>query len=109
MASLEEFNSIEIRAGTVIRAEDFPEARTPAYKLLIDFGEHGTKKSSAQITRLYTKEEMEGKKVIAVTNLPPKQIASFMSECLVLGIVLENKDVVLLQPERDVPNGSRIS
>ncbi len=88
--------------------EDFPEAKKPAYKLWIDFGEFGVKKSSAQITKLYRKEELLNKQVIAVTNFPPKQIANFISEVLVLGVVLENNEVVLLQPERRVPNGYRV-
>ena len=88
--------------------EDFPEAKKPAYKLWIDFGEFGVKKSSAQITKLYRKEELLNKQVIAVTNFPPEQIANFISEVLVLGVVLENNEVVLLQPERMVPNGYRV-
>ena len=107
-AKWQDFEKIEIRLGTVIKAEDFFEAKKKEYKLWIDFGEYGIKKSSAQITRLYKKEELVNKQVIAVTNLMPKQIANFMSECLVLGLVLENKDVILLQPERKAPNGTRV-
>lgn len=107
-AKWQDFEKIEIRIGTVIKAEDFPEAKKKAYKLWIDFGEYGIKKSSAQITRLYKKEELVNKQVIAVTNFMPKQIANFMSECLVLGLVLENKDVILLEPERKAPNGTRV-
>ena len=106
--SWNDFEKVEIRVGTVISSEEFPEARKPAYKLKIDFGELGIKQSSAQITQLYTREDLIGKQVVAVVNFPPKQVANFMSECLVLGVVLENKEVVLLMPERDVPNGFRI-
>ena len=86
----------------------FPEAKKPAYKLAIDFGELGIKKSSAQITILYNESDIVGKQVIAVVNFPPKKIAGFVSECLVMGIYNENKDVVLLQPERQVANGHKI-
>ena len=109
MITWEDFEKVEMRVGTILEAEEFPEARNPAYKLKIDFGEFGVKKSSAQITKLYKKEQLKGKRVIAVVNFPPKQIANFVSECLVLGVVLEDKKVVLLQPERDVPNGYRIA
>lgn len=98
-----------MRVGTVLEAKDFPGARNPAYQLLIDFGEYGIKKSSAQITDLYQKEALVGKQVIAVVNFPPKQIATFFSECLVLGLVGENKEITLLQPERPVPNGLRVA
>ncbi len=108
MITWDDFVKVEMRVGTVVEVEDFPEARKPAYKLKIDFGEHGVKKSSAQITRLYKKEDLLSRQVIAVTNFPPKQIANYLSECLVLGVVLENNEVVLLQPERGVPNGYRI-
>ena len=104
-----DFEKVELRAGTIISAEEFPEAKNPAYKLLIDFGESGIKKSSAQITKLYKKEDLLNKQIIAVTNFPPKQIANFVSEVLVLGVVLENKEVVLLMPERKVRNGCRIA
>lgn len=104
-----DFEKVEMRAGTILEAEDFPEARNPSYKLKIDFGELGIKQSSAQITKLYKKEDMIGKQIIAVTNFPPKQIANFISECLVLGVVLDNKEVVLLEPERKVPNGFKIA
>ena len=109
MISWEDFEKVEMRTGTILEAEDFPEARNPSYKLKIDFGELGIKNSSAQLTKLYKKEELVGKQIIAVTNFPPKQIANLMSECLVLGVVLENKEVVLLQPERKTPNGKRIA
>jgi len=108
MITWNEFTKIEMRIGTVIEVDDFPEAKKPSYKLKIDFGKLGIKKTSAQITKLYKKEELLGKQVIAVVNFPPKQIANFMSECLVLGVVLENDEVVLLQPERKVDNGYRI-
>jgi tRNA-binding protein len=109
MITWKDFEKVEMRVGTIIEVNDFPEARNPAYKLKIDFGRLGVKKSSAQITKLYRKEDLLNKQVIAVTNFPPKQIANFISECLVLGVVLENKEVVLLQPERKVPNGYRIA
>jgi tRNA-binding protein len=88
--------------------EDFPEARKPAYKLWIDFGPLGVKKSSAQITRLYSQEGLTNRLVIAVTNFPPRQVADFISEVLVLGAVLESNEVVLVQPDREVPPGKRI-
>lgn len=109
MITWNDFEKVEMRVGTVLEADDFPEAKNPSYMLKIDFGRSGIKKTSAQITKLYKKEDLVGKQVIAVTNFPPKQIANFMSECLVLGVVLDNKDVVLLQPEQNIPNGSRIS
>jgi tRNA-binding protein len=109
MLSWDDFMRVEIRVGTIVRVEPFPEARKPAYKLTIDFGKHGLKRSSAQITKLYSMEELVGTQVVAVTNFPPKQIANFMSECLVLGVVLDNGNVVLLRPERKVPNGKRIA
>ena len=103
-----DFEKVEMRAGTVIEVQDFPEARNPAYKLQIDFGkELGIKKSSAQITERYTKEELLGKQVIAVVNFPKKQIGSFMSECLVLGAV-DGKSVTLLEPGKEVVNGLRV-
>lgn len=106
--SLQDFEKVEMRVGTIISAEDFPEVRNPAYKLNIDFGSYGMKKSSAQITKLYQKEDLVGKQVIAVVNFPPKQIANFFSECLVLGVVGENKEVTLLTPDKAVENGLRI-
>ena len=97
-----------MRVGTIINVEDFPELKNPAYKLTIDFGEKiGIKKSSAQITVRYKKEDLFNKKVIAVINFPKKQIANFMSECLVLGTV-KNKEVTLIQPNLEVENGLRI-
>lgn len=109
MISWNDFENIEMRTGTIIEAQDFPEAKKPAYKLEIDFGEFGIKKSSAQITDLYGKEELLNRQIIAVVNFPPKQIGPFISECLVMGVILENKDVVLLQAERQVKNGERIA
>jgi tRNA-binding protein len=109
MITWKDFENVEMRAGTILEAEDFPEAKNPSYKLKIDFGKLGVKKSSAQITRLYSKKELIGRQVIAVVNFPPKQIANFNSECLVLGVVLDNKEIVLLQPERKVPDGCRIA
>lgn len=106
--SWNDFTKVDMRVGTVLEALDFPEARNPAYKLLIDFGDLGTRKSSAQITTLYSKEELIGKQVIAVVNFPKKQIGPFMSECLVLGAV-DGKDVTLLTPNKAVENGLRIS
>jgi tRNA-binding protein len=103
-----DFEKIDIRTGRIMRAEDFPNARKPAYKLWIDFGELGVKKSSAQITDCYNKDELVGRLVTAVVNFPPKQVADFISEVLVLGVVLTDKEVILLQPERDVPVGKRI-
>ncbi|MBC7889497.1 MAG: tRNA-binding protein [Ferruginibacter sp.] len=108
MITWDDFEKIDIRVGTIIAASDFPKARQPAYQLSIDFGEQGIKKSSAQITKLYQKEALTGKQVIAVINFPPKQIADFFSECLVLGVYNENKEVVLLQPAQPVKNGCKI-
>ena len=108
MISWEDFEKVDIRLGTILLAEDFPQARKPAYRLTIDFGELGIKKSSAQITALYTKEALEGKQVIAVVNFPPRQIANFFSECLVMGVYNEQNDVVLLHPSQPVKNGSKI-
>ena len=106
--SWSDFEKVEMRVGTIIEANDFPEARNPSYQLLIDFGnEIGHRKTSAQITSLYSKEELIGKQVIAVVNFPKKQIANFMSECLVLGAV-EGKNVTLLQTDKPVENGLRI-
>ncbi|MEM7717381.1 MAG: tRNA-binding protein [Cyanobacteria bacterium P01_A01_bin.68] len=104
----EDFEKVEIRVGKIIKTEDFPKARKPAYKLWIEFGDLGIKKSSAQITKLYQKEDLINKSILAVTNFPPRQIADFMSEVLVLGVVLDDGEVVLIQPDREVPLGKRI-
>jgi len=109
LISLTDFTKIELCVGTILKAEDFPEAKKPAYKLTIDFGEKGIKKSSAQITKLYTKEKLIGLQIIAVLNFPTKQIANFISECLVLGAVGKDHDVILLTTERPVINGLKIS
>lgn len=105
----DDFEKVDMRVGTIIEVNDFPKARKPAYQLKIDFGsEIGIKRSSAQITVYYKREELLRKQVIAVVNFPPKQIADFTSECLVLGVYDENKDVILLQPERAITNGQKI-
>ncbi|CCH55012.1 export-related chaperone CsaA [Fibrisoma limi BUZ 3] len=109
MLTWDEFEKVDMRVGTIIDVNDFPKARNPAYQLTIDFGEIGIKRSSAQITRLYSKEQLLGQQVIAVVNFPPKQIANFQSECLVLGAVGDNKEITLLQPERPAKNGLRIA
>lgn len=104
----QDFKKVDIRAGRIINAEDFPNAKKPAYKLKIDFGEMGIKKSSAQLTKLYRKEDLIGKQVIAIVNFKPKQVADFLSEVLVLGVETE-KGVVLLSPDSEVPLGKSIS
>ncbi len=103
-----EFTKVEMRIGTIISAEVFKEARNPAYKLIVDFGEFGKRKTSAQITMLYMPNDLLGKQVIGVLNFPPKQIANLMSECLILGGLGKEKEVILIQPERAVKNGLRI-
>lgn len=105
----QQFEAVEMRVGTILEVNDFPKAKRPAYQLLVDFGPLGIKKSSAQITHRYQKEDLIGKQVIAVVNFPPKQIANFISECLVMGIYAENNEVVLIQPTSTVPNGSKVS
>ena len=103
------FMKVDIRVGTVVEAVEFPEARKPAYKLKIDFGDEvGIKRSSAQITVHYKVEELVGRQIAGVVNFPPRQIGPFMSEVLTLGFADENGDIVLLQPDRAVPNGSRM-
>ncbi|MFD2603770.1 tRNA-binding protein [Flavobacterium suzhouense] len=109
MLSWEEFEKTEMRVGTIIDVNDFPEARKPAYQLTIDFGaDIGVRKSSAQITKRYTKEDLVNRQIVAVVNFPKKQIGKFMSECLVLGAVGQEGDVVLLAPDFKVENGLRI-
>ncbi len=109
MISYQDFEKVDIRVGEIIKAEDFPEARKPAYKLTIDFGlEIGIKKSSVQITKHYKKEELVGKLVMGVVNFPPKQIGPFASEVLTLGLPDENGDVVLLSPTKKVPKGGKM-
>ena len=104
-----EFEQVELRVGTIIVVEDFPEARKPAYKLTVDFGDEiGIKKSSAQITDLYTKEELLNKQVIGVVNFPPKQIGSFISECLITGFANETGAIVLAVPDKKVPDGVKL-
>lgn len=106
--TFEDFSKVDLRVGTIIEINDFPEARNPAYQITIDFGALGIKKSSAQITSLYNKEELLNRQIVAVVNFPKKQIAKFMSECLILGAV-DGKDVILLNPEHQVKNGSVVS
>jgi len=106
--TFEDFSKVDIRVGTIIEVNDFPEARNPAYQLTIDFGDLGIKKSSAQITTLYKREELLNRQILAVVNFPKKQIAKFMSECLVLGAI-NGKDVILLKPENQVKNGSTVN
>jgi tRNA-binding protein len=107
--SWSDFEKIDIRVGTVMDVKTFEKARKPAYRLWIDFGpELGIKKSSAQITDHYTPNDLIGRQVVAVVNFPPKQIADFISECLVLGIYAEDSSVVLLNPDKPLPNGSKI-
>jgi tRNA-binding protein len=108
--SWEEFERVEMRVGTILEVNDFPEARKPAYQLTIDFGATlGIRKSSAQITQRYTKEVLLGRQIVAVVNFPKKQIGKFRSECLVLGAVGEQGDVVLLSPDFTIENGLRIA
>lgn len=107
--SFDDFLKVDIRTGRIIKAEAFPEARTPAYKLTIDFGDNiGQRKTSAQITQNYTLEALEGKMIAAVVNFPPKQIGPFMSEVLVLGFTDEKGHISLTSPDKDVPLGSRL-
>jgi tRNA-binding protein len=106
--SFDDFLKVDIRVGTIVNVEDFPEARKPAYKLEIDFGDLGKKRSSVQITQHYRKEDLLEKQVIAVVNFPPKQIGKFMSEVLTLGLPDAQGAVVLLQPTLNVPNGGRL-
>jgi tRNA-binding protein len=109
MISYADFDKVDIRVGRILSVEDFPEARKPAYKLNIDFGpEIGVKRSSAQITKHYTKEDLKSTMVMAVTNFPPKQIGPFMSEVLTLGVADETGEIVLIRPSSEVPLGTRM-
>ena len=103
-----DFEKVEIRIGTILSADVFEEVKNPAYKLHIDFGEFGIKKTSAQITKLYTTDELIGKQIVAVINFPKKQIANIMSECLVLGGLGNDKEVTLLSTDKPIKNGTRI-
>lgn len=108
--SWDDFQKVELRVGTIIAVEEFPEARRPAWKLTVDFGsEVGERRASAQITDLYDRENLLGKQVVGVVNFPPKQIGPFMSECLVTGFVTSNGPVVLAVPDKPVDNGVRLA
>ena len=108
MVTFEDFSKIDIRIGTIVAVEDFPKARKPAYRLKIDFGKMGVKRSSAQITTLYSKEDLLKRQVVAIVNFAPKQVANFTSECLVLGIQ-DGEEVVLLHTLEKVYNGAKVS
>ena len=108
MATIEDFDAIDMRVGRIVRVDDFPEARKPAYKLTIDFGALGLKRSSAQLTALYNKDDLLGRLVVAVVNFPPRRIGPFVSEVLTLGVPDDEGRVALLGVERDVPLGGRI-
>jgi len=108
--SWDDFQKVELRIGTILEVEDFPEAHKPAWKLTVDFGEEiGVRRASAQITDLYAREKLVGKQVVGVINFPPKQIGPFMSECLVTGFMLGDGSVVLASPDKPVANGLRLS
>ncbi len=107
--SWQDFEKVELRAGTIKRVEDFPEAKVPAYKIWADFGDFGLLKSSAQLTKLYSKTDLLGRQIIGIINLPPKQIGPFRSEFLVTGFILDKGDVVLAQPQQNVPDGTRLA
>ena len=106
--SWDDFERVELRAGTIVKAEPFPEARKPAYRLWVDFGEFGVKQSSAQVTAYYRPGELVGRQVLGVLNFPPKRIAGFESQVLVTGFASEEGEVVLASPERAVPNGAKL-
>lgn len=108
MITWDDFEKIDMRVGTILEVNDFPKAKKPAYQITVDFGELGIKRSSAQITALYSKDELIGKQVVAIVNFPPRQIANFFSECLIMGVYTDKKDVVLIQPDRKVHNGWKI-
>ena len=108
MAIFEDFEKIDIRVGKIIEVEDFPEARKPSYKIKVDFGELGTKVSSAQLTKLYSKADLLNRQIIAVVNFLPRRIAGFKSEILILGVMKEEGEVILLQPDREAPLGYKI-
>ncbi|MCX5970748.1 MAG: tRNA-binding protein [Coprothermobacterota bacterium] len=108
MITYDDFLKVEIRVGMILEADEFPRAQKPAYRLKIDFGPYGVKQTSAQITAFYGKEELVGRQVVAVMNFPPKNIAGFQSEVLLLGPVWEDGRVVLLSPERKTANGTRV-
>lgn len=109
MITYEDFTNVDIRVGTVVKVEEFPAAKKPALKLFIDFGaDIGLKKSSAQITKHYKKENLEGKQVLAVVNFPPKQVGNFMSEVLVLGLSDESNAIVLVRPDQAIPDGHKL-
>ncbi len=108
MATIDDFDQVDLRVGRIVTAEPFPEACKPAYKLTVDFGPLGVRRSSAQITIVYRRDELPGRLVVAVLNLPPRRIAGFVSDALVLGLPNAAGDVVLLTPERDVPLGGRV-
>ncbi|EJY55068.1 export-related chaperone CsaA [Alicyclobacillus hesperidum URH17-3-68] len=109
MTTIDDFQKLDIRIGTIVEARHFPEARKPAIQLRIDFGDIGMKSSSAQITRRYVPDTLVGRQVVAIVNLPPRRIAGFVSEVLVLGGIPEDGDVVLLRPDTVVPNGTPIA
>jgi tRNA-binding protein len=105
----QDFQNVDLRVGTIIAVDDFPEARKPAWKLTVDFGDVGVKRASAQITTLYRKDDLLGRQVIGVVNFPPKRIGPFVSEVLVTGFAREDGAIILAQPERPVPNGARLA
>jgi len=107
--SFEDFTKVDIRTGTIIEVNDFPKARKPAYQLTIDFGALGIKRSSAQITSLYTKDDLLNRQITAIINFKPKQIANFISECLILGVENRDGDIVLLKASTQTNNGSQIN